>query len=393
MELDLYTQSLLWAFGLSLVFGGIANKANFCTMGAVSDWINMGDLNRMRSWMLAVVTAILGVGILEYTGSIDLSLTTSNETSNPPYRTANFIWLRHLLGGLMFGVGMTLASGCGNKTLVRLGEGNMKSLVVLIIMGICAWWMLFTNLSYNGFLQWMLPLSIDFSLQDRGPTHGLIIALLAGLPLLFWILRAGDFRQNLELVSAGLVIGALIVIAWYVTAGGAGQTLMEELEFMDEPPFFTGAQSLTFIGPSGHIVQYLKESFGHHCGRRVRFVPLHAHLPQDQDRVVRVLERFLHARGWRRADGHRRRAGDGLHDRAGHFRGFHPGAGLDSDDPVDYRRQRRDDEIPVLPDDARGRLARPASSAAAAVYVSTPGGMSRVLFGIYRLPTKFVNLN
>ena len=278
MELDLYTQSLLWAFGLSLVFGGIANKANFCTMGAVSDWINMGDLNRMRSWMLAVVTAILGVGILEYTGSIDLSLTTSNETSNPPYRTANFIWLRHLLGGLMFGVGMTLASGCGNKTLVRLGEGNMKSLVVLIIMGICAWWMLFTNLSYNGFLQWMLPLSIDFSLQDIpsqdiaavvfglagvewGPTHGLIIALLAGLPLLFWILRAGDFRQNLELVGAGLVIGALIVIAWYVTAGGAGQTLMEELEFMDEPPFFTGAQSLTFIGPSGHIVQYLKESF------------------------------------------------------------------------------------------------------------------------------------
>jgi hypothetical protein len=251
MELDLYTQSLLWAFGLSLVFGGIANKANFCTMGAVSDWINMGDLNRMRSWMLAVVTAILGVGILEYTGSIDLSLTTSNETSNPPYRTANFIWLRHLLGGLM---------------------------LVLIIMGICAWWMLFTNLSYNGFLQWMLPLSIDFSLQDIpsqdiaavvfglagvewGPTHGLIIALLAGLPLLFWILRAGDFRQNLELVSAGLVIGALIVIAWYVTAGGAGQTLMEELEFMDEPPFFTGAQSLTFIGPSGHIVQYLKESF------------------------------------------------------------------------------------------------------------------------------------
>ena len=278
MELDLYTQSLLWAFGLSLVFGGIANKANFCTMGAVSDWINMGDLNRMRSWMLAVVTAILGVGILEYTGSIDLSLTTSNETSNPPYRAANFIWLRHLLGGLMFGVGMTLASGCGNKTLVRLGEGNMKSLVVLIIMGICAWWMLFTNLSYNGFLQWMLPLSIDFSLQDIpsqdiaavvfglagvewGPTHGLIIALLAGLPLLFWILRAGDFRQNLELVSAGLVIGALIVIAWYVTAGGAGQALMEELEFMDEPPFFTGAQSLTFIGPSGHIVQYLKESF------------------------------------------------------------------------------------------------------------------------------------
>lgn len=278
MELDLYTQSLIWAFGLSLIFGAIANKANFCTMGAVSDWINMGDLNRMRSWMLAVTVAILGVGLLEYTGSIDLSPTTSNETSNPPYRSANFIWLRHLLGGLMFGVGMTLASGCGNKTLVRLGEGNMKSLVVLIIMGFVAWWMLFTNLSYNGFLQWMLPLSIDFSLRDIasqdvaavvfglagvdwGATHGFVIALLAGLPLLYWILRERDFRQNLELLVAGIVIGGLIVIAWYVTTGPSSETMMEELDFMDEKPFFTGAQSLTFIGPTGHIAQYLKEGF------------------------------------------------------------------------------------------------------------------------------------
>ena len=278
MQLDLYSQSLLWAFALSVIFGAIANKANFCTMGAVSDWINIGDLNRMRSWLLAIATAIIGVGLLEYTGSIDLSLTTSNETSNPPYRSANFIWLRHLAGGLMFGVGMTLASGCGNKTLVRLGEGNMKSLVVLGVMGFCAWWMLFSNLSYNGFLQWMLPLSIDFSQQDIpsqdiaavvfgligtewGPTHGLVIALLAGLPLLFWILRARDFRENLELLSAGVVIGVLIIVGWYVTAGPQGLLLMEELEFMDDPPFFTGAQSLTFIGPTGHIAQYLKEGF------------------------------------------------------------------------------------------------------------------------------------
>ncbi len=178
----------------------------------------------------------------------------------------------------MFGIGMTLASGCGNKTLVRLGEGNMKSLVVLVIMGICAWWMLFTNLSYNGFLQWMLPLSIDFSQHDIpsqdiaavvfglagvewGPGHGFVIALLAGLPLLFWVLRERDFRQNLELLSAGLVIGGLIVVAWYITSGAGGQTLLEELEFMDEPPFFTGAQSLTFIGPTGHIAQYLKGGF------------------------------------------------------------------------------------------------------------------------------------
>ena len=277
MQLDLYSQSLLWAFALSVIFGVIANKANFCTMGAVSDWVNIGDLSRLRAWFLAIATAIIGVGILEYSGSIDMSLTTSNDTSNPPYRSANFIWLRHLVGGLMFGVGMTLASGCGNKTLVRLGEGNMKSLVVVAIMGIAAWWMLFSNFGYTVFLQWMLPLSIDFSQHDIAgqditavlagvsgsatPLLGLSIALLLGLALLFWVLRARDFRENRELLSAGLIIGLLIVIGWYVTAGPSGQALLDELDFMDQRPFFTGAQSLTFIGPSGHVAQYLKEGF------------------------------------------------------------------------------------------------------------------------------------
>jgi uncharacterized membrane protein YedE/YeeE len=278
MPLDLYSQSLLWAFGLSVIFGAIANKANFCTMGAVSDWINIGDLNRMRAWLLAIATAIIGVGLLEYTGSIDMSLTTSNETSNPPYRSANFIWLRHLVGGLMFGVGMTLASGCGNKTLVRLGEGNMKSVVVLTIMGIAAWWMLFSNFGYLVFLQWMLPVSIDFANHgiasqditavllgiggiEWSAALGLLVALLVGLPLLWWVLRCADFRSNLELLAAGLIIGLLIIIGWYVTAGPSGIALLDELEFMDEKPFFTGAQSLTFIGPTGHIVQYLKQGF------------------------------------------------------------------------------------------------------------------------------------
>jgi len=278
MQLSLYSQYLLWAFALSFVFGAIANRANFCTMGAVSDWINIGDLNRMRSWMLAIAVAILGVGILEYTGSIDMSLTINNATSNPPYRTPNFVWLRNLLGGLMFGVGMTLASGCGNKTLVRIGEGNMKSLIVLVVMSIVAWWMLFTNLTYNAFLQWMTPVSINFA-QSQIPSQdiptvfsgltgiedsasvGLIVALLGGAALLLWILRSRDFRENLELLIAGLVIGTIIVIGWYVTAGPSGQALLEELDFMDQRPFFTGAQSLTFIGPTGHLAQYIREGF------------------------------------------------------------------------------------------------------------------------------------
>ena len=278
MELDIYAQSLLWAFALSLVFGVVANRSNFCTMGAVSDWVNIGSLNRLRSWFLAIATAIIGVAILEYNGSIDMMLTTSNDTSNPPYRGANFVWLRHLVGGLMFGIGMTLASGCGNKSLVRVGEGNLKSLVVLFIMGSAAWWMLFSNFGYNVFLQWMLPLGIDFSLYDipsqdiasvlaglagiePGPGLGLAVAFIVALPLLAWVLWAADFRADRELLGAGLIVGLVIVAAWYVTAGPSGQALLEELEFMDQRPFFAGAQSLTFVGPAGHLMQYLSEGF------------------------------------------------------------------------------------------------------------------------------------
>jgi uncharacterized membrane protein YedE/YeeE len=120
--------------------GAVANKTNFCTMGAVSDWVNMGDTGRLRAWLLAMAVAILGVALLTGGG-----LASIGNSTFPPYRTPNFAWLRYLLGGLMFGVGMTLASGCGNKTLVRIGGGNIKSLVVLAIASACAYLMLWTE--------------------------------------------------------------------------------------------------------------------------------------------------------------------------------------------------------------------------------------------------------
>jgi uncharacterized membrane protein YedE/YeeE len=278
MNLDLYTQTLVWFFILSIIFGAIANKANFCTMGAVSDWVNIGNLNRLRAWLLAIAIAVIGVGILEFNGTIDMSLTSSNDTSNPPYRVAEFVWLRHLVGGLMFGIGMTLASGCGNKTLVRLGEGNLKSLVVLVIMALAASAMLFSSFDYWVFLQWMSPVSIDFTelgiySQDVGsvlsglagvdpePINLFISALILGGMMLVWVLRSRDFRSDRELVLAGIVIGTLVVIAWYITAGPMGIELLEELDFMDDRPYAAGAQSFSFIAPSAHTAQYIYQSF------------------------------------------------------------------------------------------------------------------------------------
>src|SRR3954470_7537778 len=118
-------------FALAFIFGAVANRTNFCTMGAVSDVVNMGSWGRMRMWLLAIAVAIIGTHALQLTGLIDLSASF--------YVRPNITWLSYVLGGFLFGVGMTLGSGCGSKTLVRLGGGSLKSVVVFVFFGIAAY--------------------------------------------------------------------------------------------------------------------------------------------------------------------------------------------------------------------------------------------------------------
>jgi len=162
--------TFLWAtFALALVLGVMANKTNFCTMGAVSDWVNMGDMGRIRAWLLAIAVAMLGVAILETMGLVNAG------GSFPPYRGTQLIWAENILGGLLFGIGMTLGSGCGNKTLIRIGGGNFKSVVVLFVIAVIAYYM--TNPFPDSdqtlfgvfFYEWIRPLAIDTAAgQDLG---------------------------------------------------------------------------------------------------------------------------------------------------------------------------------------------------------------------------------
>jgi hypothetical protein len=273
---------------------------------------------------------------------------------------------------------MTLSSGCGNKTLVRLGEGNLKSLVVLMVMSLAASLMLFTSFDYWLFLQWMTPLGIDFSdygipSQDINavitgmagsettPTSGLLVALIIGLGILVWVLRERDFRANLELLIAGLVIGALVITAWYITAGSGGQELLEELEFMDERPYAAGAQSISFIAPAGHAAQYIYQGFSFTFLSfgvvTVLGVIVGSFLYTLLFRRIRI-EWFVTRNDFLlhivrcNFNGYRWGAGNGLYHWPGHFRGIDPGPGIYRHHSRDNRRQRDDDEIPVLPDDA-----------------------------------------
>ena len=131
MEWEPAYRVAMLGFLLGIVFGVVVNKSNFCTMGAISDWINMGSKDRLRSWFLAIGVAILATQTLQAAGVIEMSQAV--------YLTQNFGWLGHIVGGTLFGVGMTLSSGCGQRTLVRVGGGNLKSLVVLMIIGFTAY--------------------------------------------------------------------------------------------------------------------------------------------------------------------------------------------------------------------------------------------------------------
>ena len=260
MEFNIHHQVLLIVFGLAVLMGAVANKTNFCTMGAVSDWVNMDDTGRLRAWLLAMAVAIVGVTVLEAAGKAVVGTDTF-----PPYRTANFAWLRYVLGGLLFGVGMTLASGCGNKTLVRIGGGNLKSVVVLLIAGACAYAMLWTDFYDTAFGAMVSATTVNlansgFKSQSLGDLTGVgntIAGAVVALALIGYAFASKDFRASRDNILAGIVIGAIVIGGWYVTGGDLGVKWKEWAEFADTKPLRVETQSYTFISAMGDAARYV----------------------------------------------------------------------------------------------------------------------------------------
>jgi hypothetical protein len=271
MEFSIHNEVLLLVFAIALVAGAVAHKTNFCTMGAVSDWVNMGDTGRLRSWLLAMAVALSGVLALEAGGLVQL-----DTEMFPPYRTANFAWLRYLLGGLMFGVGMTLASGCGNKTLVRIGGGSMKSLLVLVVAAGFAYLMLWGDLYGKAFDGWIAPTAVALGSHgiasqelsaviagltgtEGGRSLHLVIGAVVALGMLAFIFGSAEFRHSFDNILGGLVIGLAVVAGWYITGGSMGAAWREYAEFASEVPSRVQVQSYTFISPMGDTARYLAE--------------------------------------------------------------------------------------------------------------------------------------
>jgi uncharacterized protein len=241
------------SFALAFVFGAVGHKTNFCTMGAVSDWVNMGDLNRMRMWLLAIGVAILGANALHLAGQIDLSKSI--------YPGPNFTWLSYIVGGFLFGVGMTLGSGCGSKTLIRIGGGNLKSLVVFLVAGIAAY-MTLRGL-FGAFRVGVLEkASVTFaSGQDLPSLLGgarLWIALAAGGALVAYAYASRDFRSSFDNTLGGVVTGLVVVGGWYLS-GHIGR-LAEDPETLQEAFVATNTgrmEAFSFVAPLAWSLEYL----------------------------------------------------------------------------------------------------------------------------------------
>ncbi|AVF40218.1 transporter [Pandoraea apista] len=261
VDLTALSHTVVWlTFALAFVFGAVLQRTHFCTMGALSDIVNIGDWNRMRMWWLAIGVATIGTGILASQGIID--------PVKAIYTTPRFTWLSYIVGGWLFGFGMVLASGCGSKTLVRIGGGNLKSLLVFTMIGLSAY------MTLKGVFAVLRVTAID-SVQTTFATSQDLPTLLGGMfggdiqraQLVLGLVIGGAFviaalarREfwTFDNLLGGLVVGAIIVALWYVS-GKVGY-VAENPNTLEESFVATNSgkmEALSFVSPLAYTLYWL----------------------------------------------------------------------------------------------------------------------------------------
>lgn len=252
---------VLWStFGITLVLGALMQKTGFCTMGAVSDAFIMSNWTRLRQWSLAIGVAIFGVALMAYFGLID--------TSKSIYTGSRVLYLSAFVGSVLFGIGMVLASGCGSKTLVRIGGGNLKSVIVFLVLGLSAY------MTMRGFLGVIRVNTLDTVFFTMGsnqdlpsilaaqtsvakPILQLLLGLLIGGAFILYALLKKTF-WTFENVLAGVGIGLGICAIWWVS-GSLGY-VAEDPNTLEEVFLLTNSgrmESLSFVAPYAFTLDWL----------------------------------------------------------------------------------------------------------------------------------------
>jgi uncharacterized protein len=239
-------------FAIGLAFGVVGLLSGFCLMSGLRDWWTADDGRKIRSYSVALAVAIFGTQLLAGVGIVDITKSL--------YLQPSFSAPLIFAGGLLFGFGMVLSNGCASRALVLLGKGNLRSLVVIAIIGIAAQMTLKGLLAPArlAVLQWtqISPDAVSapalLSMMGVDATVARLSAtLMASGALLIFAFSDRRFRQSYGQIAAGLAVGLLVSAGWFST-GWLGAD-----EFNPIP-----VASLTFIAPVADTLQYTMLSTG-----------------------------------------------------------------------------------------------------------------------------------
>jgi uncharacterized protein len=237
---------------IGLAYGAVGLLSGFCLLSSLRGWWAGGDGRLVRAYALAMGVAIAATQLLAAGGGVDLGKSI--------YLQPTFSAPLMFCGGLLFGYGMVLSNGCGSRALVLLGRGNLRSFVVVIVLGIVAQ-MTLKGLIAPGRIA-MVQASQTTAAANSLPAllsslglSGISARMLAGsvtsAALVLFAFAHVPFRRSPGQIAAGLIVGMLIAAGWFAT-GYLGAD-----DFNPTP-----ITSLTFIAPIADALQYVMLSTG-----------------------------------------------------------------------------------------------------------------------------------
>src|ERR1700682_4431507 len=243
---------VLAGLAIGLVYGAVGLLSGFCMMSSLRGWWAEGDGRLVRTYALAMGMAIASSQLLAARGFVDLGKSI--------YLQPTFSAPLMFLGGVLFGYGMVLSNGCGSRALVLLGRGNLRSFVVVIVLGISAQ-MTLKGLVAPARIALLQPsqaapkitsLPALLSTLGIGETFARTLAasVISGALIIFAFAH-GPFRRSWGQVAAGIAVGLLVAAGWYATGYLGGD------DFNPTP-----VTSLPSIAPIADALQYVMLSTG-----------------------------------------------------------------------------------------------------------------------------------
>ncbi|MEJ2142724.1 MAG: YeeE/YedE family protein [Gammaproteobacteria bacterium] len=219
--------------GVGAVFGFLIQRYRFCMVSGISNYMLVKDTRQSVAFATALLVAITGTQLLELMDIVAIG--------DSGYRNSTLDWFGASVGGILFGVGATLAGGCVARTLARSMEGSMHSLIALLAFAIVA------AITQFGFLEsTRLELTHLTSVSlttDAGVAS--VLSLPQWLPmvvvaaaLIFFIYKLWQQNGDRTMLISGIIIGSLVVFSWYVTG------VLAQDEFFPTKP-----SAMTMSGP------------------------------------------------------------------------------------------------------------------------------------------------